>query len=165
VDGFRAAFSEAIFRDDAVTQWNALIHTARGGIDLFLNAIIQLIWKTGYEGQLMDDKIHNSLLPDLEMSWTLFNPKPKSLMERIAALRELGHVQERYQGLTAEKAPYQTKKDPPAGKDCQPKRKRETASSSGLQKASGPKDKVVELKGIPGDILEERRKTEVCLKV
>ncbi|KAH0604165.1 uncharacterized protein H6S33_007196, partial [Morchella sextelata] len=49
VDAFRAAFGEAISRDDAVAQWNALTHTARGGIDLFLNTIIQLIWKTGYE--------------------------------------------------------------------------------------------------------------------
>ncbi|KAH0613221.1 uncharacterized protein H6S33_009601 [Morchella sextelata] len=88
VDAFRAAFGEAISRDNAVAQWNTLTHTARGGIDLFLNTIIQLMWKTGYEGQLVDDKIHNSLLPDLGMSWALFNPKPKSLMERIAALRE-----------------------------------------------------------------------------
>ncbi|KAH0606275.1 uncharacterized protein H6S33_003936, partial [Morchella sextelata] len=164
VDAFRAAFGEAISRDDAVAQWNTLTHTARGGIDLFLNTIIQLMWKTGYEGQLVDDKIHNSLLPDLGMSWALFNPKPKSLMERIAALRELGHTHERYQGMAAEKAHPRTKKDPPAQKDQQPKRKREAASSSGPQKTPGPKDKTVELKGIPGDILEERRKAEVCLK-
>ncbi|KAH0614936.1 uncharacterized protein H6S33_000572, partial [Morchella sextelata] len=164
VDAFRAAFGEAISRDDAVAQWNTLTHTARGGIDLFLNTIIQLMWKTGYEGQLVDDKIHNSLLPDLGMSWALFNPKPKSLMERIAALRELGHTHERYQGMAAEKAHPRTKKDPPAQKDQQPKRKREAASSSGPQKTPGPKDKAVELKGIPGDILEERRKAEVCLK-
>ncbi|KAH0613226.1 uncharacterized protein H6S33_009606 [Morchella sextelata] len=164
VDAFRAAFGEAISRDDAVAQWNALTHTARGGIDLFLNTIIQLMWKTGYEGQLVDDKIHNSLLPDLGMSWALFNPKPKSLMERIAALRELGHTHERYQGMAAEKAHPRTKKDPPAQKDQQPKRKREAASSSGPQKTPGPKDKAVELKGIPGDILEERMKAEVCLK-
>jgi hypothetical protein len=99
------------------------------------------------------------------MSWALFNPKPKSLMERIAALRELGHTHERYQGLAAEKAPPRTKKDSTAEKDRQPKRRREAASSSGPQKASGPKDRAVELKGIPGDILEERRKAEVCLKV
>ncbi|KAH0604559.1 uncharacterized protein H6S33_006936, partial [Morchella sextelata] len=164
VDAFRAAFGEAISRDDAVAQWNTLTHTARGGIDLFLNTIIQLMWKTGYEGQLVDDKIHNSLLPDLGMSWALFNPKPKSLMERIAALRELGHTHERYQGMAAEKAHPRTKKDPPAQKDQQPKRKREVANSSGPQKTPGPKDKAVELKGIPGDILEERRKAEVCLK-
>ncbi|KAH0609341.1 uncharacterized protein H6S33_012827 [Morchella sextelata] len=164
VDAFRAAFGEAISRDNAVAQWNTLTHTARGGIDLFLNTIIQLMWKTGYEGQLVDDKINNSLLPDLGMSWALFNPKPKSLMERIAALRELGHTHERYQGLAAEKAPPRTKKDPPAQKDQQPKRKREAASSSGPQKAPGSKDRAVELKGIPGDILEERRKAEVCLK-
>ncbi|KAH0603038.1 uncharacterized protein H6S33_008042, partial [Morchella sextelata] len=164
VDAFRAAFGEAISRDDAVAQWNTLTHTAPGGIDLFLNTIIQLMWKTGYEGQLVDDKIHNSLLPDLGMSWALFNPKPKSLMERIAALRELGHTHERYQGIAAEKAHPRTKKDPPAQKDQQPKRKREAASSSNPQKTPGPKDKAVELKGIPGDILEERRKAEVCLK-
>ncbi|KAH0608947.1 uncharacterized protein H6S33_001175, partial [Morchella sextelata] len=164
VDAFRAAFGEAISRDDAVAQWNTLTHTARGGIDLFLNTIIQLMWKTGYEGQLVDDKIHNSLLPDLGMSWALFNPKPKSLMEWIAALRELGHTHERYQGMAAEKAHPRTKKDPPAQKDQQPKRKREAVSSSGPQKTPGPKDKAVELKGIPGDILEERRKAEVCLK-
>ncbi|KAH0604948.1 uncharacterized protein H6S33_004930 [Morchella sextelata] len=160
VYAFRAAFGEAIYRDDAVAQWNALTHTARGGIDLFLNTIIQLMWKTGYEGQLVDDKIHNSLLADLGMSWALFTPKPKSLMERIAALRELGHTHERYQGLAAEKAPPRTKKDPPAEKDWQPKRKREAARSSGPQKASRLKDKEVELKSIPRDILEERRKAE-----
>ncbi|KAH0609979.1 uncharacterized protein H6S33_012525 [Morchella sextelata] len=164
VDAFRAAFGEAISRDDAVAHWNTLTHTARGGIDLFLNTIIQLMWKTGYEGQLVDDKINNSLLPDLGMSWALFNPKPKSLMEWIAALRELGHTHERYQGMAAEKVPPRNKKDPPAEKDRQPKRKREAASSSGPQKVPGPKDKAVELKGIPGDILEERRKAEVCLK-
>ncbi|KAH0603021.1 uncharacterized protein H6S33_008025, partial [Morchella sextelata] len=140
VDAFRAAFGEAISRDDV------------------------LMWKTGYEGQLVDDKIHNSLLPDLGMSWALFNPKPKSLMERIAALRELGHTHERYQGMAAEKVHPRTKKDPPAQKDQQPKRKREAASSSGPQKTPGPKDKAVEVKGIPADILEERRKAEVCLK-
>jgi hypothetical protein len=113
----------------------------------------------------VDDKIHNSLLADLVMSCALFTPKPKSLMERIAARRELRHTHERYQGLAAEKAPPRTKKDPPADKDRQLKRKREAASSSGPQKASGTKDKVVELKGIPGDILEERRKAELCLKV
>ncbi|KAH0603704.1 uncharacterized protein H6S33_007363, partial [Morchella sextelata] len=164
VDAFRAAFGEAISRDDAVAHWNTLTHTARGGIDLFLNTIIQLMWKTGYKGQLVDDKINNSLLPDLGMSWALFNPKPKSLMERIAALRELGHTHERYQGLAAEKAPPRTKKDSTAEKDRQPKRKREATSSSGPPKATGPKDRAVELKGIPGDILEERRKAEVCLK-
>ncbi|KAH0611252.1 uncharacterized protein H6S33_011679 [Morchella sextelata] len=164
VDAFRAAFGETISRDDAVAHWNTLTHTARGGIDLVLSTIIQLMWKTGYEGQLVDDKIKNSLLPDLGMSWALFNPKPKSLMERIAALRELEHTHERYQGLAAEKAPPLTKKDPPAEKDWQPKRKREPASSSGPEKAPGPKDKAVELKCIPGDILEERRKAEVCLK-
>ncbi|KAH0605825.1 uncharacterized protein H6S33_004282 [Morchella sextelata] len=130
VDAFRAAFGEAISRDDA----------------------------------LVDDKINNSLLADLGMSWALFNPKPKSLMERIAALRELGHTHERYQGMAAKKAPPRTKKDPPAEKDRQPKWKREAASSSGPQKTPGPKDKAAELKGIPGDILEERRKAEVCLK-
>ncbi|KAH0604158.1 uncharacterized protein H6S33_007189, partial [Morchella sextelata] len=100
----------------------------------------------------------------MPVTWALFTPKPKSLMERIAALRELGHTHERYQGMAAEKAPPRTKKDPPAEKDRQPKRKREAASFSGPQKASGPKDKAVELKGIPRDILEERTKAEVCLK-
>ncbi|KAH8145234.1 uncharacterized protein LAJ45_10795 [Morchella importuna] len=85
-------------------------------------------------------------------------------MERIVALRELGHIQERYQTVVAEKTPARSKKDPPAEKKRHPKRKREAASSSKPQKEASSKEKAVELKGIPGDILEERRKAEVCLK-
>lgn len=124
------------------------------------------MWKTGYEGQVVDDKISRYLLPDLGLSWALFTPKPRTLIEWIAALRELGHTHERYHTASAYKAPAQTKKSPSEEKNRQPRAREEASSSSVPRKASGgTKDRAVELKGIPSDILEERRKAEICLKV
>ena len=96
VESFRNAFGEAISRDTAVAQWDALTHTLEGGIDSFLNSIVQLMWKTSYEGTQVDDKITTSLHEELGLYWVLYTPKPVTLMERIATLRELGYTHEKY---------------------------------------------------------------------
>ena len=114
VESFRNAFGEAISRDTAVAQWDALTHTLEGGIDSFLNSIVQLMWKTGYEGTQVDDKITASLHEELGLSWALYTSKPVTLIERVVALWELGNTHEKHRKKRTPVAP--STKDKTKGK-------------------------------------------------
>src|SRR5260221_4732710 len=56
---FRQSFGDRVTREEAVAKWDRLIQTA--GIDAFLDKIVQLMWKTGYSGEVVDDQISKGL--------------------------------------------------------------------------------------------------------
>ena len=74
---FRSSFGDRITRDQAVEKWDKLTQTA--GVDTFLDNVFQLMWKTGYTGGVVDEKISRGLIPELAQDWAQVNIKPKTL--------------------------------------------------------------------------------------
>jgi hypothetical protein len=119
-------------------------------IDNFLDQIVQLMWKTGYTGEVVDDKICQNLHADLALDWAKVPVKPLTLHERIQLLRQMGHVLERHKKMRSLGPETEKRGD----EKKRAKRKEQSAAAvtaeepAGDFKSSGEKDKAVELKGM-----------------
>ena len=89
---FRSLFGDRVTREEAVVKWDKLSQTS--GVDTFLDKVVQLMWKTGYKGEVVDDKISQGLSSELALDWAKVAAKPASLHERIQLIRQMGHVLE-----------------------------------------------------------------------
>jgi hypothetical protein len=147
-NSFRSSFGDRVTREEAVEKWNKLSQTA--GIDNFLDQIVQLMWKTGYTGEVVDDKISQNLSAELALDWAKVPVKPPTLHERIQLLRQMGHVLERHKKMRA----TGTEAEKRGGEKKRAKRKGQSATADTAQKPAGDskssekKDKAVELKGM-----------------
>ena len=147
-NSFRSSFGDRVTREEAVEKWNRLSQTA--GIDTFLDQIVQLMWRTGYTGEVVDDKISQNLNADLALDWAKVLVKPASLHERIQLLRSMGHVLERHKKMRASG----TETEKRGGEKKRAKRKGQSTTADTAQKTAGDnqssekKDKAVELKGM-----------------
>jgi hypothetical protein len=147
---FRSSFGDRVTRDEAVAKWDKLTQTA--GIDAFLDKIVQLMWKTGYSGEVVDDKISQGLNAELALDWAKVAVKPESLHERIQLIRHMGHVLERHQKT---RTPVTRTEKKEGEKKKSAKRKGQKASADTEKKEAGStqtstekRDKAVELKGM-----------------
>jgi hypothetical protein len=50
------------------------------------------MWKTGYSGKVVEDKISQGLNAELALDWAKVDVKPDTLHERIQFIRHMGHV-------------------------------------------------------------------------
>jgi len=57
------------------------------------------MWKTGYKGEVVDNKISQGLSSELALDWAKVAAKPTSLHERIQLIRQMGLVLERHKKL------------------------------------------------------------------
>jgi uncharacterized membrane protein YgcG len=153
---FRSSFGDRVTREEAVAKWNKLTQTA--GIDAFLDKIVQLMWKTGYSGEVVDDKISQGLNAELALDWAKVAVKPDTLHERIQLIRHMGHVLERHSKMKAPPVRAETEKK--GGEKKSTKRKGQKAPADTEKKEAGSnqtssekKDKAVELKGMSEYIL------------
>ena len=111
---------------------------------------MQLMWKTGYTGKVVDDKISQNLSAELALDWAKVPVKPPTLHERIQLLRQMGHVLERHKKMRA----TGTEAEKRGGEKKRAKRKGQSATADTAQKPAGDskssekKDKAVELKGM-----------------
>lgn len=56
VESLRSSFSKTeVSREQAVTEWQSLKHTT--SIDQYLDTLIRLMWRTGYKGAIVEDKL------------------------------------------------------------------------------------------------------------
>jgi hypothetical protein len=146
---FRSSFGDRVTREEAVAKWDKLTQTA--GIDAFLDKIVQLMWKTGYSGEVVDDKISQGLNSELALDWAKVPVKPESLHERIQMIRHMGHVLERHKKMRAPVTGTEKK----GGDKKSTKRKGQRATADTEKKEAGEsqappekRDKAVELKGM-----------------
>lgn len=174
VSALRSSFSSRVGREQAVTQWAELTHT--DSIDDFLDRLTNLMWRTGYSDDVAKDKLVRGLNREIGQAWATYMPKPHSLHEQMAALRDLGHQIEEYKFRTKKSSGadhHSSQSNHPASQ----KRKREGGNLRGGEAPQGGnkkprsggkpkewKDREAELKGIPRDILDERASAENCLK-
>src|SRR6266566_5213762 len=93
----RSLFGDRVTREEAVVKWDKLSQTS--GVDTFLDQVVQLMWKTGYKGEVVDDKISQGLSSELALDWAQVGAKPASLHERVQLIRQMGHVLERHKNL------------------------------------------------------------------
>ena len=119
------------------------------------------MWRTGYIEEIAKDNLNRGLNGEVGLAWAQAPQKPRSLHEQMALIRDIGHSLENFKTLNkmnhdhhlkSNKNSYDSRQDK-SGK----KRKRSEMTTD-------RKDKSVELKGISVDILEERKKAEMCLK-
>ena len=147
---FRSSFGDRVTREEAVVKWDKLSQTA--GIDTFLDQVVQLMWKTGYKGEVVDDKISQGLSSELALDWAKVAAKPASLHERIQLIRQMGHVLERHKKLRTPGTGAEKK----GGEKKRAKRKGQSATADTEKQTTGEnktppgekKDKAVELKGM-----------------
>ncbi len=116
-----------------------------------MDKIVQLMWKTGYSSEVVDDKISQGLGADLALDWAKVAVKPDSLHERIQLIRHMGHVLERHKKTR----PQVTGTEKKGGEKKSAKRKGQRAPADTEKKEAGEgqtspekKDKAVELKGM-----------------
>jgi hypothetical protein len=129
------------------------------------------MWQTGYSDDVVKNKIHASLNNELSKDWSKID-KPDDLSGWLMRLREMGHRNENWselhgQGKKESAGPKGDKRKESGKKEFSrpQKAKKEGGNpSGGKKKEGGWKDKAVELKGIPKEVIEERAKAGKCLK-
>src|SRR5712671_3624068 len=62
-----------------------------GKIDEFLDKLGDLMWKVGYSGEAIKDKIKSGLTSGLRRSWAAVQNKPDNVSAYMGALREFSH--------------------------------------------------------------------------
>ena len=72
----QSSFGQSLSRDKSVQEWNRLRHH-EGNIDYFLDRIHQLIYATGYTGEMAKDKIKEDLTDEMRRSWAMVQGKPE----------------------------------------------------------------------------------------
>jgi hypothetical protein len=178
-DLIRTSFGQSLSRDLYVVEWERIKHQD-GKIDEFLDKLGDLMWKVGYSGEAIKDKIKSGLTSSLRRSWAAVQHKPENVSAYMGALREFAHQIEdddRYEkrhssnrtSNPAESSGGKRKKEKKEKKNKEGKEHAARSSSqkdtkSGKKNSSGFKDKDKELKGIPEALREDRRKSSVCLK-
>lgn len=167
----RASFGERITRIQAVREWDRLKH--KDAIDDFVDEITLLMWLTGYEGEVIEDKIRQGLNSEMALEWAKVSRKPQDIGEQLALLRDMGHAiedvhnQRRPKGGQGDKANDQPQGQQGKGKDKKQKGKGGGQQASGKSSGSGSKSKEWKnrdemLKGVSKELQEERRKAELC---
>ena len=89
VESLRASFANRVGREQAVNQWQELKHT--DSIEDFLDRLTKLMWWTGYTEEVTKDKLIRGLNQEVGLVWAQTPPKPRSLHEQMALLRDIGH--------------------------------------------------------------------------
>jgi hypothetical protein len=138
------------------------------------------MWKVGYSGEAIKDKIKSGLTSSLRRSWAALQNKPENVSAYMGALREFAHQIEdddRYEkrhlsqrssnpgeSFGGKKKKERKEKKNKEGKEHAARSSSQKDNKSGKRNSTGFRDKEKELKGIPEALREERRKTSVCLK-
>ena len=125
------------------------------------------MWQTSYKGQTVEDKLKRGLNHKLGEDWARVIKKPETMEEQIVLLREMGHRMEDYNMTKQEhaKPDKPMNRNPKWGSDqkYKPWDKKEFQKDKG--KKADWKERTVELKGIPEDIMKERREADDCKNV
>ena len=174
----QSSFGQCLARDKSVQEWNHLRHRD-GNIDYFLDRIRNLIYATGYTGEMVKDKIKEGLTDEMRRNWAMVQGKPEQIYPYMDALQKFAHEIERTatytksqnrsrgSGEASESAPKQEKKKEKKEKKEKRDKPSQPQSQLGPSKGKGKadfKDGDTELRGIPSSVIEERKKASVCLK-
>ena len=159
VEFLRSSFATRVGREQAVNQWHELKDT--DSIDDFLDSLTNLMWRTGYTEEMAKDQLNRGLNREVGLAWSQTPQKPRSLHEQMALIRDIGHSLENFKTLNKMNQDHHPKSNKNSHDSRQDQSGKERNRS---EMTTDRKDKSVELKGIPADILEERKKAEMCLK-
>jgi hypothetical protein len=105
----RDSFGGRVDRDAAVMEWNRL--RQKGSIDEFLDEVNRLMWITGYQEEVVKDKLRTGLAKDLAKEWSRVHPKPVTVDAQIALLRDMGHTAEDHERLEVRRRDKQRDSD------------------------------------------------------
>ena len=119
------------------------------------------MWRTGYSEKIAKDKLNPGLNREVGLAWAQALQKPRSLHEQMALIRDIGHSLENFKTLNKMNNDHHPKSHNNSHDSWQDKWGKKRKRS---EMTTNRKDKSMELKGIPSDILEERKKAEICLK-
>jgi hypothetical protein len=162
----RDSFGGRVDRDAAVMEWNRL--RQKGSIDEFLDDINRLMRITGYQEEVVKDKLRTGLTKDLAKEWSRVYPKPVTVDAQIALLREMGHTAEDHERLENRRKDKQRDSDTSHHRSNRhpghdKSRKGETSDWKEESAKSTPRrDEAV--KGISQEILSQRKKDGDCLR-
>ena len=174
----QSSFGQSLTRDKSVQEWNRLRHRD-GNIDYFLDWIHNLIYATGYTGEMVKDKIKEGQTDEMQRNWAMVQGKPEQIYPYIDALWKFAHEIERTAAYTksqnrsqgsgeaSESAPEWEKKKEKKEKKEKRDKPSQPQSQPGTSKGKGKadvKDRDTGLRGIPNSVIEERKKAFVCLK-
>ena len=95
----QSSFGQSLTRDKSVQEWNRLRHRD-GNIDYFLDRIHNLIYATGYTGEMVKDKIKEGLTDEMRRNWAMVQGKPEQIYPYMDALRKFAHEIERTAAYT-----------------------------------------------------------------
>ena len=125
------------------------------------------MWRTGYCEEVAKAKMVRGLNKGIGLAWAQTPQKPRSLHEQMGLLRDIGHSLENFRVLNK-----RTNDPKPKNQNGYHKKGNNNHTGGGPrgkkrgqgQISTDRKDRAVELKGIPEDIIAERKKAEMCLK-
>ena len=90
----RSSLGQSLTRDKSVQEWNRLRHRD-GNIDYFLDRIHNLIYATGYTGEMVKNKIKEGLTDEMWRNWAMVQGKREQIYPYMDALRKFSHEIER----------------------------------------------------------------------
>ena len=159
----QSSFGQSLTRDKSVQEWNRL-HHHDSNIDYFLDQIHNLIYATGYTGEMVKDKIKEGLTDKMLRNWAMVQGKPEKIDPYMDALRKFAHEiertaaytksqnQSRGSGQASESAPKREKEKEKKEKKEKREKPSQPQSQPGPSKGKGIadfKDRDTELRGIP----------------
>ena len=152
-------------KEQAVTEWLALTHYT--SIDEYLDTLTNLMWRTGYPEEVAKDKLVRGLNKEVGLAWAQTPNKPRTLHEQMAMLRDIGHNLENFHHLQSQGRSQGSGsgqgRSQRNGRDNKGKEEKRGKKRS-REETEEYKDRETELKGIPKNILDERKQADTCLK-
>ena len=136
-------------------------------IDDFLDRLTNLMWQTGYTEEVAKGKLIRGVNKEVGLAWVQTPQKPRSLHEQMALLRDIGHNLENFKVLN--KTNHDPKPKTQNGYQNRGNNNNIGGGQRGKKRGQGQistdqKDRAVELKGIPNNILVERKRADMCRK-
>jgi hypothetical protein len=144
-------------------EWNRL--RQKGSIDEFLDDVNRLMWITGYQEDVVKDKLRSGLTKDLAKEWSRVHPKPETVDAQIALLREMGHTTEDHERLEARRKEKNRDREPDTSchrSNRRPDKPRKGKTSDRKDRESSKsifrRDEAV--KGVSQEVLSQRKLVE-----
>ena len=148
-----------------MNQWQEHKHT--DSIDDFLDSLTNLMRHTGYSEEVAKDKMVRGLNKEIALAWAQTPQKARSLHEQIALLSDIGYRLENFGVLnkqTNDLKPKSQNGDQNKGNNNNTGRGQRIKKRGQGQISTDRKDRAVECKEIPEDIIVEHNKTDMCFK-
>src|SRR6266550_4256858 len=151
----RSSFGERITRAQAVREWDRLRH--KDSIDDFIDEITRLMWLTGYEMEVVEDKIREGLNNEMGHAIEDAHRQRQPKAQNPSSNEGSQDQGQQSKGKDANSTPRSKGKGKGGGRQ-------QSGKTSKPSNSKVPKNREERLKGISEGLQEERKRDDKCIR-